>query len=85
VSDERPLRSYEITWHSGHVETIHAHQVSWPNNAANLFGGATTKPSLIQFMGEIDGQWTLVLSAHEDDIRTVRDVTVSESLGEESA
>lgn len=27
-----PLRSYELTWMSGHVETIRASQVTWPNN-----------------------------------------------------
>lgn len=72
-----PLRSYEIQWMSGHIETIRAHQVLWPNSFGALTGGPD-KPRRVNFHGEVDGQWTLVLSALEDDIRTIRDVTEAE-------
>jgi hypothetical protein len=66
--------TYEITWQNGHVERIKAHQVTWPNNMANLFAhpDVQEKPQRIVFHAEIDGQWTLQLSAYEDDIRTIR-------------
>lgn len=79
VYDHGPLRSYEITWHSGHVETIRAHQVSWPNAMSQMLGEPAL-PRIIQFHGEIDGQWTLVLHADESEIRTIRDVTVAEVI-----
>lgn len=85
-----PLRSYEITWMSGHIETIQAHQVSWPSMAVNLFrqlaSGDDSDP-FIRFHGEVDGRWTLVLQAREREIRTVRDVTAAERVpgGEVSA
>lgn len=82
-----PLREYEITWLSGHVETIEAHQVSWsggPSIFGNPFTSEAASPRRIQFMGEFDGQWTLVLQAQEDDIRTVRDVTTGERIEEQS-
>jgi hypothetical protein len=81
VSDNErgPLRSYEIIWHSGHVETIQAHQVSWPNNSAAVLFGAQL-PRIIHFHGEIDGRWTLVLHADEAEIRTIRDVTADERI-----
>lgn len=76
-----PPQRYEITWQSGHVETVIAHQVSWPNNAFNFFGGgSSTRPSRIQFHAEIDGRWTLQLSALEDDLRTVRNITNGEHV-----
>ncbi|NUP18336.1 MAG: hypothetical protein HOZ81_20085 [Streptomyces sp.] len=70
---------YEVIWKSGHVETVIAHQVSWPTNAANLFHGANV-PTRIQFHAEVDGRWTLQLSALEDDLRTVRNVTGGERI-----
>lgn len=74
-----PLRRYEVTWNSGHVETIEAHQVSWPN-AFSITPDESREP-WIRFMGEVAGQWTLVLQAREPDLRSVRDVTNAENLG----
>lgn len=73
---------YEITWQSGHVETVIAHQVSWPTNAANLFHNANV-PTRIQFHAEVEGRWTLQLSALEDDLRTVRCITAGERISPE--
>jgi hypothetical protein len=76
---------YEITWMSGHIERIAAHQVSYPEAglavARSLFnvaaeGGAPR----VQMHAEIDGQWRLVLAAREEDIRTMRMVTDAEPL-----
>lgn len=74
-----PPQRYEVTWLSGHVETVIAHQVSWPNNAVRLFTGSPA-PSRVHFHAEVDGLWTLQLSALEDDLRTIRNVTAGESL-----
>ena len=84
--DRGPLQTFEITWMSGHAETIQGHQVSWPHNGhalTDLFGGVDTKADVarhVHFHGEFDGKWTLVLSAREDDIRTIRNVTAGEPL-----
>jgi hypothetical protein len=74
-----PPQVYEITWESGHVETVIAHQVSWPNNLAHMMGRSSA-PQRIQFHAEVDGQWTLQLSAVEDDLRTIRNITNGESV-----
>jgi hypothetical protein len=77
-ADIAPQR-YEITWLSGHVETVIAHQVSWPNSSVRLFSRGDA-PQRIQFHAEVDGRWTLQLSALEDDLRTVRNVTDGELI-----
>jgi hypothetical protein len=74
-----PPRTYEITWQSGHVETVIAHQVTYPD-AFSFFGGRSSRPTRIQFHAEVDGVWALQLSAVEDDIRTVRDITAGERI-----
>jgi len=73
--DRGPLQSYEITWTTGHVEVIQAHQVTWPDAA--LFGPPAENPR-IAFHGEFDGRWQLVLSTAEADIARIRNVTVTE-------
>lgn len=84
--DYGPLQTYEIIWKSGHVERIQAHQVTWPQNgmvmARGILGTMTevTGDGRIDFHGEIEGKWRLVLSALEDDIRTVRLVTADEPI-----
>lgn len=64
---------FEVTWLSGHVEVVEAHQVAWP-------GSLQPGPQRITFMAEIRGRWTLVLSACEDDLRTVRRITDGEHI-----
>ena len=75
--DYGPPASYEVTWLSGHVETINAHQVSWPGTA--LFGSSPRDP-WVRFHADVDGQWRLVLQARETDLRSIRDVTSAERL-----
>lgn len=70
--EDKPATVYEITWNSGHIERIKAHQIAWPNNYRNLFGGGEERPQRVEMHAEIDGVWTLQLSALVDDIRTIR-------------
>lgn len=69
---------YEITWESGHVERISAHQVAWPGNTSFL--SANPGPSRITFHAYVEGRWTLMLQAREADIRTVRNVTTEAAV-----
>lgn len=79
--DRGPLHTYELTWRSGHVERIEAHQVTLPMPDLGLFGSApATTRRRVTFHGEIDGRWRLVLDAAEEDIRTIRNVTRGEVL-----
>lgn len=72
MSTERGLPTiYEITWNTGHIERIAAHEVAWPNNAAVMFPGVE-RPNRIEMHAQINGRWTLQLSALMDDIRTIR-------------
>jgi hypothetical protein len=79
-----PHQVYEITWQSGHVETVIAHQVSHDAlkmRVASIGDGAFASDSegaRIKFHAEVDGRWTLQLSAHEADIRTIRNITRGE-------
>lgn len=82
IYDHGPLVSYEITWVSGHVETIQAHQVTWPGDSRGMFGVVDVKATeRARFMGEINGRWVLVLEARVEDIRTIRN-KVTESIVE---
>lgn len=81
--DHGPLRTYEITWSSGHVERIDAHQVTWPHNPFELIGPATTKtrdPGRVMLHGQVDGKWQLLLAAHPEDIRTIRNLAHDEHI-----
>lgn len=86
--DYGPVQIYEITWMSGHVETVQAHQVSWPQTgqyiARGMLGVTAEAPgrSKIQMHAEIAGRWVLTLSALEEDIRTIRNVTAGERVPE---
>ncbi len=85
--DYGPVQTYEIVWRSGHVETVLAHQVTYPQRgvfltAASGLGLMTEQKGepQVQFHAEIDGRWRLTLSADEADIRTIRLVTVDEPV-----
>jgi len=88
--DHGPVQTYEITWMSGHTETVLAHQVSYPQRGAFVFAGGfgsmaeESGPSKVQFHAELDGHWRLTLSALEADIRTVRLVTAGEPIPSEA-
>lgn len=78
MTERGPLQTFEITWSTGHVETIQAHQVHWPDNTLGLFGEKPSENPRVMFHGEFDGHWTLVLVAFEADITRIRNVTVTE-------
>jgi hypothetical protein len=84
--DYGPLQRYEVTWMSGHVETVQAHQVTWPQQGVSMARGMlglTTEQngrSRVQMHAEIDGHWRLTLSALEEDIRTIRLATDDEPV-----
>lgn len=86
--DHGPVQTYEVTWRTGHIERILAHQISWPKNGvsmlASMFGAQSEQvgASRIHFHAEIDGRWTLTLAADEDDILSIRLVTADEPLPE---
>jgi hypothetical protein len=85
--DYGPLQTYEITWTSGHIERIQCHQVSYSGGdpMGDLFGPVGVKHvRRVQFHGEIEGRWLLVLSVCEDDIAAIRLVTGGEALPGES-
>lgn len=79
-----PVDYYQITWQTGHIETVPAHQVQLPHSGLVMFasGPFGTRPEQgpprVRIHAEIDGRWTLTLSAMEEDIRTMRLVTHGE-------
>jgi hypothetical protein len=58
---------YELTWVSGHVEKIVAHDVSFANKR-------------VVFLADVNGRMRIQLSALEDDLRTIRSITEDEVL-----
>jgi hypothetical protein len=71
--DRGPLLTYQVTWRSGHIEEIRAHQVLWPIDMPDMFGTTKTKDvPRVRFHGEFDGHWRLVLVADAADLLSVR-------------
>lgn len=58
---------YELTWMSGHVERIVAHDVSYANGR-------------VLFLADANGRMRIQLSSLEEDLRTIRNVTEDEVL-----
>lgn len=58
---------YELTWMSGHVEQIAAVDISFFNER-------------VTFLSDAGGRTRVVLSAREEDLRTIRSITEGESL-----
>ena len=94
--DYGPLRRYEVTWKSGHIETVQGHQILFDSSraafTASLGGvfGVTTEtaetPARFYVHGMFDGHWRLVLTGLETELVTLRDVTDREQVpGGESA
>ena len=76
--DHGPLQTYEITWRSGHIETVQGHQVSHTGGPTAAMFGGPDKPGRFHIHGEFDGHWRLMLSALEDDVVVIRNVTTPE-------
>lgn len=83
-----PVDTYEITWMSGHIEQVQAHQITFPNTGLLGFGGIVTTAlraetegvPRIRMHAEIAGRWVMTLQAREEDIRTIRLVTAPEQV-----
>lgn len=79
-----PPQVFEVIWMSGHAETVLAHQVTHSSLRQKIGAigegrvASETAGARIKFHAEIDGHWTLQLSALEEDIRTIRNVTSGE-------
>lgn len=77
--DYGPLRTYQVTYKSGHIETVQGHQVIVPGMGVELpsiFGGtATKKDGMLTVHGEFDGHWRLMLAVRESLVESVKDVT----------
>jgi hypothetical protein len=58
---------YELTWMSGHVEQVVAHDVHFANGR-------------ILFLADANGRMRVQLSALEEDLRTIRSITEGEAL-----
>jgi hypothetical protein len=76
---------YEVTWMSGHIERVPAHQVTYPEAglalARSVFNiGTEGGTPRVRIHAEINGNWRLVLAAREADIRSLRLVTDGEPL-----
>lgn len=85
MTDRGPTSEYAVAWKNGHIDHLHAHQVSWDDGfsfMAGFYGSPTTpKAKRVLFHAEIDGHWTLLLSALEEEIVSIRNVSqVPESL-----
>lgn len=79
--DHGPLRSYEIVWTNGHVETVQAHSVTMPRPAFLYDVSTETKTrEFITFHGEIDGRWLLVLAVRPELVDVIRDKSTEEIL-----
>ena len=81
--DYGPLRTYEIVWRSGHVETVQGHQVIFTGGdrgISGMFNRGPQRPARFQIHGDFPDGWRLVLSGLEDDVATIRDVTAPERL-----
>lgn len=86
--DHGPLRTYEVTWRTGHIETVQGHQVS-TTEALDMFAhpGEPRRPVRFTIHGDFPHgdrfHWRLVLSGLEDDVLTIRDVTTPEQVAEQ--
>lgn len=78
-----PMRTWEITWTDGRVEHASGHQILTPGPEYSLMsaylgtGSGMTVRRRWMIHASIDGVWSLVFSAPDADIHTVRDVTAS--------
>lgn len=79
-----PIQTYEVVWMSGHVERVLAHQVTLPMpDMGGIFSAISTttdRVRMVTFHAEIDGHWMVTLTAREEDIRTIRNVTADERI-----
>lgn len=80
--DRGPLDEFEVIWRNGHIDRFRAHQVTYPGNSPLFtYESDGVRVERIEFHGEIDGHWRLMLSADRSDILSVRNVSqIKETL-----
>lgn len=71
--DRGPLLAWEVVWRDGRTETVWAHQCLTPN-ILSVHGGTAPR---VQFHGEVDGRWNLILAADDEEIVAVRNVAAA--------
>lgn len=76
-TERGPLLDFEVTWRSGQIETISAHQCTLPSPRIFGLDDGNDDQRRITFHGEIGGRWQLILTAPEAEILTVRNVTAA--------
>lgn len=91
IYENVPPQVYEVTWMTGHVEKVVAHQVvTGTTRMAAVRVGADSfatesEGARVKFHAEINGVWMLQLSAFEVDIRTIRNITNGEQTPGDAA
>jgi len=75
--DYGPLRTFEVTWASGHVERIQGHNVGMPS-PFSVFGPGRQYWTI---HGQFGKHWRCMLAASEEQVAMIRDVTGGESFG----
>lgn len=78
--DYGPLRTFEVVWKSGHVETVQGHRVHFSGGESAAIFGSRERPGRFKVYGDFPDGWRLVLMGLEDDVVTIRDVTVPEQV-----
>ena len=90
--DYGPLRTYEIAWKSGHVETVQGHQVLFESHRlgghdflSSLFGTVATETRRepdprFTIHGMFGDHWRLIITAPEAELHSIRDVTDREPI-----
>lgn len=83
--DYGPLQTFEVTWKSGHVETIQGHQVTFDSGTSSFsgWGDISTRTQCtprFTIHGMFGSHWRLMLTAQEDDLMSLRNVTVVETI-----
>lgn len=76
--DYGPLRTYQLTWKSGHVERVQGHQVmmdGWQGSILN----PNPEPKFY-IHGQFGRHWRLVLAGNENELESLRDVTEDETI-----
>ena len=73
--DHGPLQTYEVTWKTGHIETVQGHQV-----LIESMGFTPTENPCFTIHGMFGTHWRLVLRAPESEVHTIRLVTSAERI-----
>lgn len=73
--DRGPLDQFEVVWRNGHIDHVWAHQVTNTGNLLLFRDLPNNREPVIEFHGEVNGHWRLMLRAPEHEIYSIRNVT----------